>query len=137
MNAKELAYKNIAERCKVDLFFLNKYVLNCDIEDEFVHGYLCKATRPILYWKDKAYAKQFDFPSDWGRTDEQGLPNDEEKAEFLARLKQFIPGEVDEETGLSTLDRPLDMDLHKLLAMVPRGTLKTTVITIGFVLQWF
>lgn len=43
--AKELAYKNIAERCKVDLFFLNKFVLNCDIEDEFVHGYLCKARR--------------------------------------------------------------------------------------------
>ena len=135
--AKELAYKNIAERCKVDLFFLNKFVLNCNIEDEFVHGYLCKATRPILYWKDKQFAQQFDFPSDWGRTEEQGLPSAEEKAEFYARLKQFIPGEVDEETGLSELDRPLNMDLHKLLAMVPRGTLKTTVVTIGFVLQWF
>ena len=33
--AQEIGYRQIAERCKVDLFFLNKYILNCDIEDEF------------------------------------------------------------------------------------------------------
>lgn len=135
--AKELAYREIAERCKVDLFFLNKYVLNCDIEDEFVHGYLCKLTRPLLYWKDKAYAAQFDFPSDWGRTEEQGLPSDAEKEEFFEKLRNFIPGDIDPETGRSYLDRDFNPSLHQLLALIPRGTLKTTVITIGFVLQWF
>lgn len=135
--AKEIGYRQLAERCKVDLFFLNKYVLNCDIEDEFVHGYLCKATRPLLYWKDKAYAAKFEFPSDWGRTEEQGLPNEAEKAEFYQKIRQFIPGDVDEETGRSELDVDFNPNLHQLLALVPRGTLKTTVVTIGFVLQWF
>lgn len=129
--AKEIAYRQLAERCKVDLFFLNKYILNCDIEDEFVHGALCAATRPILYWKDKEYAKKFEFPSDYGRTEEQGLPNEAEKAEFYERVKAFIPGDDGE------LDKPFSPDLHQLLALVPRGTLKTTVITIGFVLQYF
>ncbi len=135
--AQEIAYRQIAERCKVDLFFLNKFVLNCDIEDEFVHGYLCKATRPLLYWKNTDYASKFDFPSDWGRTDEQGLPSEAEKLEFYERIRQFIPGDADEATGKLELDKPLNMTLHQLLALVPRGTLKTTVITIGFVLQWF
>lgn len=129
--AKEIAYRQIAERCKVDLYFLNKEILNCDIEDPFVHGVLCAYTRPLLYWKDKAYANQFEFPSDWGRTEEEGLPNEQEKIEFLEKLKKFMPG-IDGE-----LSKDFDPTLHQLLALVPRGTLKTTVITIGFVLQWF
>jgi predicted phage terminase large subunit-like protein len=135
--AQELAYRQIAERCKVDLFYLNKWILNCDIEDEFVHGYLCRATRPLLYWKDKAYAAKFEFPSDWGRTEEEGLPNEQEKLEFYEKLRQFIPGDIDEKTGRSELDVDFNPNLHQLLALVPRGTLKTTVVTIGFVLQWF
>lgn len=135
--AKELAYRQLAERCKVDLYFLNKNILNCNIEDEFVHGPLCAATRPLLYWKDKEYARKFEFPSDYARTDEEGLPNEAEKQAFYAHVREFIPGDKDEETGLSDLDKPLDMNLHQLLALVPRGTLKTTTITIGFVLQWF
>lgn len=135
--AKEIAYRQIAERCKVDLFFLNKHVLGCNIADEFVHGFLCRATRPLLYWKDKNYANKFEFPSDWGRTEEEGLPNDEQKKEFYAKLEKFIPGMVDELTGKKELDREFNSNLHQLLAMVPRGTLKTTQITIGFILQWF
>lgn len=135
--AKELGYRQLAERCKVDLFFLNKYILGCDIEDEFVHGVICAATRPLLYWKDKDFASKFSFPSDFGRTEAQGMPNEAQKEAFYKRIQEFIPGDLDEETGLSNLDKPLDMQLHQLLALVPRGTLKTTVITIGFVLQWF
>lgn len=129
--AKEIAYRQLSERCKVDLFFLNKYVLNCDIEDEFVHGVVCAATRPLLYWKDKAKALSFDFPSDYGRTEEQGLPTDQEKSAFYLRIKKFIPGEEGE------MDKEFNPDLHQLLALLPRGVLKTTTITIGFCLQWF
>lgn len=129
--AEEMAYRQLAERCKVDLFFLNKYVLNCNVEDEFVHGVLCAAMRPILYWQNRDYAAQFEFPSDYGRTEEQGLPSEEEKLLFYARLKKFIPGEPGE------FDKPFDPNLINLLALVPRGTLKTTVITIGFALQYF
>lgn len=135
--AQEIGYRQLAERCKVDLFFLNKYILNCDIEDAFVHGVLCAATRPILYWKDKEFANRFEFPSDYGRSEEEGLPAEEEKQAFYDRLRTFVPGDIDEETGRALLDKPLDLELHQLLALVPRGTLKTTVITIGFVLQYF
>jgi predicted phage terminase large subunit-like protein len=128
--AKELAYRQVAERCKVDLFFLNRYILNVDIQDEFVHGALCAATRPLLYWRDKAYARSFEFPSDYGRTEAQGLPDASEKAEFFERVRKFIPGEGE-------LDKVFDSSLHQLLALLPRGVLKTTEITIGFVLQWF
>lgn len=134
--AEEIAYRQVAERCKVDLFYLNKYVLNCDIIDEFVHGPLCAATRNLLYWKDKAYAQKFEFPSDWGRTEEEGLPTAAEKIEFLTRVDRFIPGDRDE-SGVSEMYKEFNPDLHALLALVPRGTLKTTTITIGFVLQWF
>jgi len=135
--AQEIGYRQIAERCKVDLFFLNKYILNCDIEDEFVHGYLCKLTRPIVYWKDKKFAAQFDFPSDWGRTEEQGLPTEAEKEEFFEKMRQFIPGDIDTDTGRSVLDKDFNPNLHQLLALIPRGTLKTTIVTIGLTLQWF
>lgn len=135
--AEEIAYRQLAERCKVDLFFLNKYVLNCDIIDEFVHGPLCAATRPLLYWKDKEYAAKFEFASDYGRTEEQGLPTEEEKQDFIKRLREFIPGDIDEKTGLSEMEKEFDPALNGLLALIPRGTLKTTTITIGFVLQWF
>lgn len=129
--AKEIAYLQLAERCKVDLFFLNKNILNCDIEDEFVHGMVCAATRPLLYWKDKDYAASIEFPSDWGRTDEEGMPTEQEKADFLTRVAKFIPGEDGE------MDKDFDPNLHQLLMLLPRGVLKSTTVTIGFVLQWF
>lgn len=129
--AKEIAYLQLAERCKLDLFFLNKYVLNCDIEDEFVHGVVCAATRPLLYWKDKEFARSVQFPSDFGRTDEEGLPTDDEKIEFLEHLAKFIPGQDGE------MDKPFNDALHQLLLLLPRGVLKSTTVTIGFTLQWF
>lgn len=141
--AEELAYRQIAERCKVDLYFLNKFVLGCDIEDLFVHGPLCAATRSLLYWKDRDYAATLEFPSDYGIEEdpniplEEQLPTEAEKQEFYAKLREFIPGDINEETGRSILEKPFDINLNQLLALIPRGTLKTTTITIGLTLQWF
>lgn len=129
--AKEIAYRQLAERCKVDLYFLNTQVLGGDIMIPFLHGPLCAATRSLLYWKNKDYTQQFEFPSDYGRTEEEGMPNDEQKVAFYERLKKFTPGDEDE---FSNIPNP---NLHQLLDLIPRGTLKTTAVTIGFVLQWF
>lgn len=129
--AQELAYQQLLERCKVDLFFLCKYVLGYDIIDEFTHGPLCAATRPVLFWKDKEKAKSIEFPSDYGRTDEQGMPNEQEKEAFFKSLEEFIPG-----ISEAVKDK-VDFDLHELLALMPRGTLKSSCITIGFTIQWF
>ena len=136
--AKEIGYRQLAERCKVDLFFLNKYVLNCDIEDEFVHGILCAATRPLLYWQDKEYAKKFVFPTDFGKVEDpnkplnEQLPTDEEKEVFYEKSKMFTPDSEDD-----IFLRPLDPMKKHALMLVPRGTLKTTAITVGFALQFF
>lgn len=129
--AQELAYLQVAERCKTDLFYLCKYVLGYDIIDEFTHGPLCAATRPIMFWKDKEKAQSIQYPSDFGRTEEEGLPSEEEKQAFYARQEKFIPGDT------YSVEDKLTLSLHQLLALMPRGTLKTSVITIGLTLQFF
>lgn len=147
--AEELAYQKIAERAKVDLFYLCKYVLGYKDVDEFVHGPVCAATRRIIFWDNPKNAQRgitvpkpadIDFPSDWGREEEMGLPSDEEKALFLESLEPFIPGfESDpdaEGDDMVHKDKMLDY-LNQLLALLPRGTLKTSVITIGLICQWF
>lgn len=129
--AEEIAYQQLAERCKVDLFFLCKYVLGYDIIDEFTHGQLCAATRPIMFWRDKEKVKATEFPSDFGRTEEQGMPTEEEKQAFYEAVEKFIPGDT-----YSVKDKQ-SLNLHQLLALMPRGTLKTSLVTIGLTLQFF
>lgn len=139
--AEELAYQKILERCKIDLFFLCKYVLGYHDIDERVHGPVCAATRRILFWDNPKNAAEgitvpdpesIHFPSDYGREDAFGLPTEEEKKEFLESLKPFIPGY---ETGKH--EDKLMESLNQLLALLPRGTFKTSVITIGLVCQYF
>lgn len=115
----------------MDLFFLCKYVLGYDLIDEFTHGQLCAATRPILLWKDKARAREIEFPSDYGRTEEQGLPDQAEMDAFYKSVEKFIPGDTYSIADKQTLS------LHQLLALMPRGTLKTSLVTIGLTLQFF
>lgn len=137
--AEELAYQQIAERCKYDLFYLCKYVLGYTDIDEFVHGPVCAATRRILFWDQPEKINEIEYPSDYGRPEEMGLPSEEEKAAFLASLKPFIPGfeeDPDAENQLKHEDKLEDL-LNQLLLLLPRGTLKTSVVTIGFTLQYF
>ncbi len=115
----------------MDLFFLCKYVLGYDLIDEVTHGQLCAATRPILLWRDKQRVKEIEFPSDYGRTEEQGLPNDEEMKEFYESVEKFIPGDT-----YSISDKQ-SLALHQLLSLMPRGTFKTSIITIGLTCQFF
>jgi phage terminase large subunit-like protein len=130
--AKALAEQMIAERAKVDLFYLASEILGGKgVLDVKVHGPLCRALRPLLFYKEPEAIKGVEFPSDYGRTEEQGMPTDEEKLEFLAWQAQFMPA-----SDTAAHEDKFNDAINQLLALMPRGTLKSTVITIGFAIQW-
>lgn len=132
--AEKLGRQLIAERCKVDLYYLCKYVLGMEeVLDPKVHGPLCQSMRPLLFYKNPQEYYEHEYPSDWGREEEQGLPTEKEKAEFLEWQKLFEPTVGD----AHTVADKLDPEIAALLALMPRGTLKSSIITIGFTLQWF
>lgn len=134
VQAKKLGSQIVADRCKVDLYYLCSYILGMEpVMDPKVHGPLCQMMRPLLFHKNPEEYYQYEFPSDWGRTEAEGLPNEKEKQEFLEWQKLFEPnvGEA------HTVDDKLDPEIAAVLTLMPRGTLKSSVITIGFTLQWF
>lgn len=132
VQANRIARQLIAERCRVDLYYLCAYILGGeDIMDPKVHGPLCRAARPLIFYQNPAEALKYEFPSDYGRTEKEGMPSREEKIAFLQWQEQFEPNA---EAG-SIADK-FDVNLHSLLALMPRGTLKSTVITIGLCIQW-
>lgn len=146
--AEEIAYRQIAERAKVDLFYLCKHVLGYVDIDPFVHGPVCAATRRVLFWDNPKNKQEgitvpkpadIQFPTDWGYPEESDLPSEEGRQAFLESLKKFIPGfeeDPDNDNQLIHEDKMSD-ELNQLLALLPRGTLKTSVITIGLVCQYF
>lgn len=83
------ALQKIALRCKKDLFFLCKYILNYDKMEEHTHQELCDYTTSIL-------------------PEPSHIPESED----------FDPGK------------------NLLLLLMPRGTFKSSVVTIGFTLQY-
>lgn len=137
--AKLVAKQMVAERAKVDLFYLCKYVLGYgDIMDPRVHGPLCRNLRVLLFYKEPGKAFTYEFPSDYGVDEKPGipmedqLPTEAQKAEFWEWEDQFEP-QIDE---LHSVSDKLQDDLTSLLALMPRGTLKSSIITIGFTIQW-
>lgn len=130
--AKVVANHMMAERSKVDLYYLASYILGGDgVLDPKVHGPLCRALRPLIFYKDPEAIKGVEFPSDYGRTEEEGMPSEEEKQQFLEWQQKFMP---EADTGVP--EDKFDIYLHQVLALMPRGTLKSTVITIAFTIQW-
>lgn len=131
--AKLLANKAIAERAKVDLFYLAKYVLGGgDLLDPKVHGPLCASFRHLVFKDNPEESLKYQFPSDYGRTEEEGMPNEEQIAEFRKWEAQFEPN-VD---AAYTVRDKIDINLTSHLYLMPRGTLKTSVITIAGTIQW-
>ncbi len=130
--AHAVANHMMAERAKVDLYYLASYILGGeDVLDPRVHGPLCRALRPLLFYKDPSAIDGIEFPTDYGYPDEHGMPTDAEKIEFFAWQGKFMP---DSQTGVA--EDKFDAQLNKILALMPRGTLKSTVITIAFTIQW-
>ena len=137
--AKLVAKQMVAERAKVDLFYLCKYVLGYgEIMDPKVHGPLCRNLRVLLFYKEPGKAFTYEFPSDFGVDEKPGipmedqLPTEAQKAEFWEWEDQFEP-QIDE---LHSVSDKLQDDLTSLLALMPRGTLKSSIITIAFSIQW-
>lgn len=107
--AQRLAKLRVAERCKTDLFFLCKYILGYDLMTEFTHGELCAYTESIL-------------------------PISLEEKELIMEKagKKISKTEVD---GMSLYDE-YDPTKKMLLLMMPRNSFKSSVVTIGFALQF-
>lgn len=108
--ARIVGLDQVAERCKRDLFFLNKYVLavNPDLITEKTHRDLCEITRPLLP----------DFDSDKEQT-------------VVHLTERFVNGKKDE-----VMSDQFDPNRNKLLILMPRGTFKSSLVTIGFTLQY-
>ena len=127
------ANKAIGERCKVDLFYLAKYVLGGgDLLDPKVHGPLTASMRHLVFKENPEESLKHEFPSDYGRTEEEGMPSEEEKAAFRKWEAQFEPN-VD---AAYTVRDKIDINLTSHLYLMPRGTLKTSIITIAGTIQW-
>ena len=130
---KLAANKAIGERAQKDLFYLAKYVLGGgDLIDEKVHGPLCASFRHLIFKDNPEESLKYEYPSDYGRTEEEGMPTAVEKAVFQQWQAQFEPN-VD---AAYTVRDKIDIHLTSHLYLMPRGTLKTSVITIGGAIQW-
>lgn len=110
--AKVVAIEAIAERCKRDLFFFCKYVLALDekLITERTHRELCEITKPLLPNYDPL----------------QDLPR------VTPKIRKKANGEVD-----TVLSDQFDPNRNKLHIEMPRGTFKSSIVTIGFALQFF
>ena len=108
--ARIVGLDQVAERCKRDLFFLNKYILaiNPDMITEHTHRDLCEITKPLL-------------------------PNyDPVKEPVRINLITRMNGnKVDE-----VMSDQFDPNRNKVLILMPRGTFKSSCVTIGFTLQY-
>lgn len=110
--ARTVAIHQLAERCKRDLFFLVKEVLaiNPDLITEQTHRELCEMTRPLLPYYDPAT----------------------EAPEIHLKLRTKADGTPD-----LLLSDQFDPNRNKLHIEMPRGTFKSSIVTIGFTLQYF
>jgi predicted phage terminase large subunit-like protein len=107
--AQRLAKLRIAERCKTDLFYLCKYILGYDLMTEFTHGELCAYTQSLL------------------------PISAEEKKLIMEKAGKKVSTTTVEETEIYD---EYDPTKKMLLLMMPRNTFKSSVVTIGFALQF-
>lgn len=108
--ARLVALQMVAERCKRDLFYLCKNVLAIDpnLITESTHRDLCEITKPLL----------------------PGYDPIEEPAHVNVTTR-YIDGKKDE-----SMSDQFNPDRNKLLILMPRGTFKSSIVTIGFTLQY-
>lgn len=127
------ADRMLGERAKVDLFFLAKYILGGgDLIDPKVHGPLCASFRHLVFKDNPEESLKYKYPSDFGRTEEEGMPTAQQKREFKEWERRFEP---DMDAQYVVKDK-IDINLTSHLYLMPRGTLKTSVITIAGTIQW-
>lgn len=107
--ARVVGLNAIAERCKHDLFYLCKEILasNPDFITENTHMDICEITKPLLPGFDPTTPVNFQ------------------------PMTRYIGDKKDEK-----LSDQFDPNRNKLLILMPRGTFKSSIVTIGFTLQY-
>lgn len=161
--AQALALEAIAERCKVDLYYLCKQILGYDLMTERTHGELCDYTRSVLPGGIVDNTKGGEAPHHHPIAPEKGAgkrgrgeinPEPSPPTKFLGNdlsslvqpTKNLEPIEKDlsqpaisdtkKESLVQTKFDDFDPEKKMLLLMMPRGTFKSSVVTIGLALQW-
>lgn len=127
--AESQARLMIANRCKTDLFYLCKYILNYDLMTEKTHGELCRYTSSLL-----PHAPKNNVPGNLE------TPPIEESLYQAGNSDTNSAKEVPTSDGQVTLKSAKDFDQFDaqknfLMILMPRGTFKSSVVTIGFSLQ--
>ena len=159
-DAERLARLQIANRCKTDLFFLCRYILGYDLMTENTHGELCRYAESIIN-----PISQTDINTTHSTrlsTGEKGGQGDVVSPDSDTPQKNFIDNKLDvpidnlgtpTESSLSNpaiSDTPDNLEVQKLsdrnydkydpalnqmLLLMPRGTFKSSVVTIGLSIQ--
>lgn len=100
--AQRIAMNQMAQRCRVDLFYLCKYILGYDLMTQDTHGDLCIYVQSLLDEKVAA---------------------------------PVIERDADKVEGGHNFSDQFDPRKNFLLLLMPRGSFKSSVVTIGFTLQ--
>jgi len=125
LQAKQrLARLKVAKRCQHDLFYFCKNILDYDLMEELTHGGICRYTEGLLPYsaplsKEKLPVMEYQSPP-------QDPPQDADKKnseEKEGKLKTDLPQDA------------YDPQKKFLLILMPRGTFKSSIVTIGFALQ--
>jgi predicted phage terminase large subunit-like protein len=150
--ATQLARLRIAQRCQGDLYYLTKYILGYDLMTKRTHGELCDYTRSLLSNPPHSHPKDT----------AGGTPGGTIVGDIPSAPKKFIEPSLDvpvplngsegrSQPAFSGTQTPLDVPIkesdrdamrdqydplkNQLLLLMPRGTFKSSVVTIGFALQ--
>lgn len=161
-----LAKLKIAQRCQTDLFYLCKYILGYNLMTEGTHGELCRYTYPLLPNPPHSTPEdtiklpdgRISSPIPTHTKNFIGIDTQNvgtldvhiENEESLIKNGLYKPAISDTQSGLdvpvsigegkeSVHDRQKDQfdpRKNQLLLLMPRGTFKSSVVTIGFSLQY-
>lgn len=105
--AQTVGMESIAARCKTDLFFFNKYILAQD--PDLVVPHVHKDLCEILKPLIPGYEGEIDFTP-------------------KIRMENGKPSKI--------MSDQFDRNRNKVLILMPRGTFKSTIVTVGFTLQY-
>lgn len=154
-DAQRMAKLRIAQRCQTDLFYLAKYVLGYDLMVEGTHKELCDYTSSILGARtevatpsphsnptgEKATSpkrNEVNQTLDTHTKNIQELDVHSHNSDPLIEDGLYQPAFSDTPSLLDvhdTLSEKFDERLNQFLFLMPRGTFKSSVVTIGFSLQ--
>lgn len=150
-DAQRLAKLKIAQRCQTDLYYLCRYILSYELMTEATHGELCalvsqlaprSTPNQIRTGTPVRSLEDINVPLNIAPTKNLGDILDVHKTEIdpLSEEGLYNPEISGTRTALAVRDinaveDTFDPHKNQLLILMPRGTFKSSVVTIGFTLQ--